>query len=398
MAGLPRIRFQALLALACGGLIAICALEWGLREFVTYADLPRVWPPGARAVFEPVPELMPGVRGSAHFAANSFGLRAREWNYAAPPEPALLCLGGSTTECLYLDTPKTWCGRLESELSKGRSAGAWVANAGRSGHTTREHVLQLEALLDQLPRIDGVLLLCGVNDLCKRLAQDTSYDPHALDTPAGLARVRRDAFAQLPLGQDPTLPFYKDTRLWGLLRSLKQSLTHAPTLQDSGGQAYVRWRAHRASARALRDELPDLGSALGEYRRNLARIADDCARRGVPLWLATQPALWRADLPPELAQLCWMGGIGEYQAEAGHEYYTLRALADGMQQYNEVMRALVAERRARGEAIALVELARALPADGSVFYDDVHFNEHGAERVAEEWLRALATDLQIEKR
>jgi hypothetical protein len=64
--------------------------------------------------FRPDPDVMPGVSGSSHYRINSLGIRG--------DEPALggqyrtLCVGGSTTECLYLDDTETWV--LQERLSR----------------------------------------------------------------------------------------------------------------------------------------------------------------------------------------------------------------------------------------------------------------------------------------
>jgi hypothetical protein len=72
-----------------------------------------------------------------------------------------------------------------------------------------------------------------------------------------------------------------------------------------------------------------------------------------------------------------MGGVGEYSSTDGCEYYTPGALARGLARYNEAVHAVAAE-----EGVASIALAGALPRDGTVFYDDVHFTEEGARRVA----------------
>jgi lysophospholipase L1-like esterase len=87
--------------------------------------------------------------------------------------------------------------------------------------------------------------------------------------------------------------------------------------------------------------------------------------------------MWRRDLPPELDDLLWMGGAGDFQNERGKEYYSAAALAAGMELYNETLLETCRERRAE-----CFDLAPLVPKDAGAFYDDVHFNEGGARKVA----------------
>src|SRR6185503_10261687 len=88
----------------------------------------------------PDPEILHGIHGPSRFRVSSLGFRGDE----DPGEGALalLALGGSTTECLYLDQAEAWPALLEDELARALGRKVWVANAGRSGRTTRDHACQ----------------------------------------------------------------------------------------------------------------------------------------------------------------------------------------------------------------------------------------------------------------
>jgi hypothetical protein len=116
----------------------------------------------------------------------------------------------------------------------------------------------------------------------------------------------------------------------------------------------------------------------------LTRIVDTAQRSHARIVLATQPMLWRADLPPDAERLLWMGGTGDFQKQSGCAYYRLPALIEGMRIYNDVVRSVARER-----GIECVDLAAALDGDVAVFSDDCHFTELGAQRVAKAWLEAL---------
>lgn len=337
-----------------------------------------IWKPHTSRTFKPVPEVMPGVSGESKFRTNSQGLRADE-----PVEGAayrVLTLGGSTTECLYLDQSEAWPRLLQDKLATyGQSRPVWVGNGGMSGRNSRHHVLAMRHLPLKQMQVDSVVMLSGINDLSIRLSQADAYDPDALQKPALEERLRAETFLGLHRA-DPAADWYRRTVLWQLARGLKARLSQAPATrgaQDDAGAVYDEWRQHRQSAGQWLRELPDLRSGLVEYERNLREIASIARANSIRLVFVTQPALWRAGLPPELDRLLWFGGVGDFQVRRGQPYYTVEALAEGLRQYNEVMLRLCAT-----EKLECIDLA-SLPKDTSVFYDDVHFNEAGSRRVAD---------------
>lgn len=313
---------------------------------------------------------MPGVSGVSHFRINAQGLRGDD--LTEDRKVRLLALGGSTTECLFLDDSEAWPRLLQDHLATAHKDKAiWVGNAGRSGHNTWHHKVQAEKLLAQVPGVSVVLVLAGVNDLSHRLALDRAYAPPDPE------KVMDEAFAQKPL-RFLHGPFYKRMALWQGLETIKRRLRTSGTSQDPTGRVYETWRRRRQGANPLRTELPDLGPALAAYAANLRAIADSAAQQGARVVFATQPALWREDLPEDLERLLWMGGVGRFQEESGHEYYSAGALASGLEAYN---RTLLEVCRATPGAVC-VDLAASVPRDTAAFYDDVHFNEAGSRRVA----------------
>jgi lysophospholipase L1-like esterase len=331
--------------------------------------------PRYERTFEPQPEIMPGVAGPSLYRTNSLGLRGDE--LAADAQPRVVAVGGSATECLYLDQSEAWPQLVQEHLRKGFPS-VWVANGGRSGHTTREHVLQVEHLIGLEPRPQLLLVMAGVNDLCKRLAQDADYDPRAMERPERRRELTLSAFSVLPDGPDSNLPWFKQTAVWRLASHLRARSTRDPRVQQTTGEIYLDWRRRRREASALRTELPELGPALAEFRDNLTTIVREAREAGVAVALLEQPALWREDLPQELEALLWMGGVGEYTTNDGCEYYTSAALARGLVLYNKS----VAEVGA-AEGVQVVELSREFSGQERFFYDDVHLTEEGARAVAE---------------
>jgi len=352
--------------------------ETALRAFG--AKTYYVWPPRLHQELHPSPRIMPGVSGASRFAVSSLGLRGDE--ISPDRDVRILALGGSTTECLYLDQLEAWPRLLQERLGPR----VWVGNAGKSGLHTRHHRLQAETLLDQLPRMAAVIVLTGVNDLSVRLAQDTAWRPVDFTSPEAVRPLIREAFEVHP----PRLAagaFYQRTALHEALEMFNRRLRSGGATQDVDGRRYVVWRRHRREAPVVRQRLPDLAPALSEFAANLRAIAGSVTRHRARIVFVTQPYLWRPDLPPELQRLLWLGGVGRFQKEPGHEYYAVSALAAGLDAYN---RTLLATCRSLPGAVC-VDLASELPKDTTVFYDDVHFNEAGARRV----VAVLADQLRL---
>ncbi|HZM01121.1 MAG TPA: hypothetical protein VFD43_12810, partial [Planctomycetota bacterium] len=296
-------------------------------------------------------------------------------------DPVLLAIGGSTTECLVLDQGEAWPARLQDELSSGGRK-AWVGNAGRSGHGTREHVVQVPVLLEELPAVEVLLVLAGSNDLGLRLGQDEDYDPGFLLAEDFESQQIPRAFSEYPRELAAGLPFYKRTELYARARLLKNLLAGRLGLSaDQGrrGEGVTRWRENRRQASAIRERLPDLQASLAEYRRNLGRIVESASQRGVTVVLLTQPTIWRADLGQAERGRLWWGGVGDFQASGARvPFYSVEALAEGCAAYN---RALLETAQSTG-ALGF-DLAAEIPKTAEMFYDDMHFTEAGASRVAQ---------------
>lgn len=368
------------------GLVVLCAFALVLAllagELVLRLAFPSlsgdevyIWPPHLRKVFHPSPLVMPGITGPSRFSINSIGLRGDE------PDPAatyrILALGGSATECLYLDQDEAWPALLQQDLNQRLSIQrVWVGNGGMSGRTSEHHLVALEYLpLDKL-QIDAVVVMVGINDLATRLARDTDYDPNSLGKPDAQEWLRIQTFSGSYLPR-PGDSFIKNTALWRLLRKVLDMLPREDA-QDKFATMFVHLRERRQHASAIREELPDLSSALDAYASTLNRMVDMANERSVRLILVTQPTLWRSDLPADLTALLWSGAIGSPQTGVDGPYYSVGALARAMQAYNATLLQVCQQRQ-----IECVDLASMLAKDTTVFYDDVHFNESGARQVAD---------------
>jgi lysophospholipase L1-like esterase len=261
-----------------------------------------------------------------------------------PPRDAayrILCLGGSSTACTYLDDSKAWPQRLADELAAGdRTRGYWVGNAGVPGFRTPEHVefVKSSPLVGQL---DCLVVQTGINDFMSCLA-----------------------------GARPAPPLWAHSNVRQLVRTLVYRVAPNDNLvEDASGSVYARRRAVRQAA-DVDDSPPDLADCLQAFERDIDELIDACQAQNVRIVFTTQPTLWRQDLDPENAALLWFGQL------AGGRYLSVTQLRAGMDRYNRALARVCAKRK-----VMLVDLS-ALDGDPTMFYDDCHFTEAGASRVA----------------
>lgn len=358
----------AAIVVILSSLFALGAAELVSRAMEAKVSPHAFWPINMRRVLHPDPALLPGVTGPAHFVTDSTGVRATEMQ--AGDRQRILVLGGSTAECLYLDSAETWAALVQRELMS-EGVQAWVGNAGISGRSAAHHLAAMRHYPFAQRRISAVIVLVGANDLGRRLTLDTLYQPLKGDE-----RLASTFMGALRPFESHTDTGFRRMALWRLVRRVRGAGA-VQNVQDTRGEMYAEWRRQRLTAPTMRGTLPNLDAALADYRALLDSIADAAAENSVDLMLLTQPTLWRSDLTAAEDALLWMGGGAGFQSE-GATFYTPGALAVGMNAYNDVLRSVCAERRLR-----CLDLARAVPSDTSVFYDDMHFNEHGARQVAQ---------------
>lgn len=356
-------------------IVALIGGEIGLRLYLPAADKYYVWPPKLHVVFKPAPEVFPGLEGESHFITNSEGIRGDE--FSKDDDYRILAIGGSTTESLYLDQREAWPYLLQEQLNNAnRNLKVWVGNVGKSGHSTREHVLQMEYLLAQYPQIDAVIMLIGANDFSLRLNGQPPFDPNYLDSPNKHLQQINRAFAVLPTW-NPNQPYYTYTATWRLVDKIWQARVKANTVadidvEDGLGWNYVERRNYRKNAQFSSD-LPDLSGGLAEYEANINYLINLAGVYDVRLILMTQPSLWRTDLTPAEEDLLWAG----YGPDRRF-FYTVKALIAGINTYNDKLLEICTRQQ-----VECIDLAGAIPKDATVFYDDMHFNESGAMQVAE---------------
>lgn len=279
------------------------------------------------------------MSGSSRFEANSFGVRGRE--PAADDRIKILTVGGSTTECLFLDQSEAWPQLLEQNL---RASGypVWVGSAAQSGRTLTSCLAELPALFRRVPKPKICIFLSGGNDFLRALVP---------------AKPPRQTLGWTRLIQKIKAGFVND---------LDQGVVVVPA-RFAG--RYNDLRLLRARHKPFRTDLPDLSSALAVYQENILLTADLCRRKGIRPVFLTQPVLWQGGENHKHERLLWMN----MASNDNRVFYSEAALERGIRMFNEALMEVCDT-----YSLDCMDLSAVLPKTTAVFYDDMHFNESGA--------------------
>ncbi len=376
---------QRVFLLALGTVLGLALGEGGLRGVAHFTPY-RILPPNMTWEFKPTPEIMPGITGVSTYTTNEVGIRGD------PYEPEgrynFLTIGGSTTECAYLDDTEAWPYLVQEQLNRREhSPPVWVGNVGRSGHRLVEHIYALRYFVPQF-NVDAVIVMVGINDIAP-VWGDPHYPENVGDSKNVSQLLYRSFYTRPLVDAAMPRPFPENLALWNLVergfwklyRSADNDQLNDLQIEDLAGLNYDKRRAHYRSAPFQVGEVPGLPAALDLYEGNLLTLIRTARAQDIRLILTTQPVIWNDHLSPEAEQLLWYGMTPPPE----HSRYTPAALARAMDQFNERLLAVC-----RTTDTECIDLAAAINGDERYFYDDVHFNELGAQTVAKLLVEYLA--------
>ncbi len=285
-----------------------------------------------------------------HIVRNELGFRG-----PAPPADfdshlTIVTVGGSTTECLYLNEERTWPHVLGLRLAA-VLRDVWVNNAGLDGHSTFGHVQLVNQLLTSL-RPKYALFLVGVNDVDRD--ELNVFDRSMLVAHQGWKQRLIQASDLLSTLQ--AIVRTRRVKDLGLGHLTELDLASAPTSSETPEQAAEFVARHR-------DELAP------RYAERLRLLVALSRGAGIEPILVTQPVLYSG--AEDVATGRALGAL-----EVGGRSAATRAEALGI--LNAATRAVAAELD-----VHCIDLATELPADSRFYYDWMHFTNEGAARVGE---------------
>lgn len=281
---------------------------------------------------------------------NSLGFRGPDTPADYQSKLSIITIGGSTTACHFLNDSKAWPYVL-GELLRKDFDNVWVNNAGFDGHSTFGHTVLLNDYVKKLkPKI--VIFLTGVNDIenegpsyFDKLKNKDEYpdllnylynNSEVVNVMINFARgARAKKFNNTT--QDMKMP--------GALGTLDLSI-------DEKNKRLQQQRKY-----------------LDGYGNRLAQLIDTCKRNNIMPVLLTQPCLY---------------GYGK-DSVTGVDLATAKVeegmngalLSDLLDLYNNKVREVCAVK-----SVPYIDLAALMPKNSLYYYDQTHYTNAGATRVA----------------
>jgi lysophospholipase L1-like esterase len=291
---------------------------------------------------------IPGVH-SGRITINSLGFRGPEISVAKPPHGMRIAfLGGSTTYCAEVSSDAATWPQLVTEQVRRAHPELLVdyINAGVPGYTLNDSKRRFELQVAPLAP-DLVVIYHATNDL-SRNSRDIALSQGVLKEWGDHSLSRLAEWSMLVYLVEKNLNII-----------MQKAQADEPT-----GKIKL-----------------DLTSLARPFEEDLRALVTAVKRSGARVALATFSTRLRRDQSPEVRTA----------AAAGARYYmpfiTPDDLLEAYESYNDVIRSVAAT-----EAVQLLDVAAAIPADATHFVDSVHFTDAGAARMAEAVWRELVID------
>jgi hypothetical protein len=225
-----------------------------------------------------------------------------------------------------------------------------------------------------LKKLKTVVVMCGLNDMLKALARPNSTPTLDQNIEDSLYKSSFTHTARFGSGRRPVLfQFIKNS-----LRNIKAD-TAGQALQDLHGDSYKQWRKNRNNSHERIDRIDSasLQIAVSLFDKNMKGFIQSAQKQHLKILLIGQAAAWRDTMSYDDQSRLWMGGLGKYQLEQGHPYYSPKVLSDLMHYYN-----LHVQNICKQENVPFIDIST-FPTDINHIYDDCHFTQRGARELAD---------------
>ena len=303
-------------------------------------------------------EGLPGVRPHNVFTTNNMGYRG---DYLHTPKPTnefrIFMVGGSTTECLYLDDSDSINTVLQNELQTHlpKSLNIKVYNAGKSGDATPEHISMIAHRIIHLEP-DMIILFSGINDLSRSIV-NYDYLHYVETTPNSKYTLLRFLATEF---QIPRRMYYVLKHIAPTERQILEVITGKTNFHP---KIELRKSVPISKSRPRTD--------VATYARNLVTIVGLGKAHEIQLVFITQASTWNSSIDSEAKNWHWMlyrRGV-TYREEFMNE---------ALEAMNDAMRQVAIQHR-----VPRYDLSILIPKSVKYFYDDAHFNVEGAKWAGE---------------
>jgi lysophospholipase L1-like esterase len=262
------------------------------------------------------------------------------------PDKVIVFLGGSTTECMFVDEDHRLPYVAGQILEQETGARINSYNGGMSGNNSLNVIdLLVNKVIPLKP--DVVVFMENINDLSTLLYEGTYWSNQKTRSP---------------------LETLKKRQLVGKL--LKEIFIPHLNLAYNNLQKTLSGREEDEFAGARGKKLSiDQPKMVHDFAANLRTIICICKAWGIVPVLMTQANRITARPDPVVAAY-----IDRYGRDTGISYPQFKELYDA---FNDTIRAV-----GRENQVMVIDLAREVPSDKKYLYDLVHFNDTGAQLAA----------------
>ncbi len=344
-------------------IIGLAFFEFLNYKHVSKIDYSYVWSPNLEYVFHPDSNIFSGISGESHFKINSMGYRGEKIKNHYD-EYRILIIGGSTSECLYLDDNETWPHLLEEKLGNTIEGKKVITmNIGKSGHGLRNNLLALKYLPDYYEP-DLIIILTGANDMLYKLSRKDSWQPF---NESEYDKTESYTFEVTPKYNWKSTIIYK-------INLIISSKAKNIKPQDGIGETLVENRLKRQNTENWVTEIPDLTLALEDYERIIERVIELSKEQKSKIIFMSQSYLYKENMTKEENESLWM------TYDFGDIYYPMETMLYSTEEFNNILLKVCD----KNKDIFCIDLGNKIPRTLDYMYDDMHFNENGAKFVTEE--------------
>ncbi len=277
------------------------------------------------------------------------------------PDLTIVFLGGSTTECVYVDEANRFPYRVGRLLEERTHLKVNSYNAARSGNNSLH---SLNILLNKVVNLkpDIVVMMHNINDLAILMYEKTYWNTNPSRSPI---QERLPTFKTV--GQDLRRDFYlvRGLTFPNLSRELKKIFSSPGKTK---GDEFHKVRGRKIT---INQEL-----LVREFTLNLQTFINLCRARGIIPVLMTQPSRLTDHPDPLIRKL-----MGNLEASQGITYADFKGAFDRL---NQTIRDVGAKNQ-----VLVIDLAREIPPVKENICDVAHFNDRGARLVAARIAAAL---------
>ncbi len=263
------------------------------------------------------------------------------------PDLTLVFLGGSTTECMFMQAENRFPFVVGTLLEKQTGLKVNSYNGGLSGNNSLHAIdLLVNKVIPLRPKV--VVFMENINDLSTLVYEQTYWSRNTVRSPIEtLHKVKLVG----KLLKEILIPHLNKA-----YTDLKKSLWH----QQDDEFAQARGKPMHLDREGL----------TAAFARNLRTFVCICRTQGIVPVLMTQANRIKAHPDPVVAAY-----LGRFGQDTGLSYAAFKELYDA---FNDTIRRVGAE-----DGVLVIDLAREIPPEKAYLYDLVHFNDTGSRMAAQ---------------